>query len=76
MTERNGVAGPEPFARVFRHWIGERPYVCLGDNCPLCGVGDEAKAVMFFDATDSGPEGVRALEGPEVTQHELMEATA
>jgi hypothetical protein len=74
MTEQARVASTEPFARIFRHWIGERPYVCLGANCPLCDVGDAPEAAVLFSNTISGPEDGRAQEVAEIESRELETA--
>lgn len=59
-------AEPEPFAFFYRHWVqtdaGKRPYVCLGDECPLCDVGDEAKPVMMFNVITVADASLRVWE--------------
>jgi hypothetical protein len=46
---------PEPFASYKQHWVsqgakkGDRPYTCLGLDCPLCDISDKASATYVFN---------------------------
>lgn len=42
-------AEAEPFAFIYRHWVNKIPYTCVGEDCPLCEVGDRAKPVVFYN---------------------------
>jgi hypothetical protein len=46
----------EPFETYYRHWLrgvqGRQTYVCLGDDCPLCDVGDQPAFVVLFNIVD------------------------
>lgn len=46
----------EPFDSYYRHWLrgvkGRQTYVCLGDNCPLCDIGDDPGFVVLFNVVD------------------------
>lgn len=59
-------AEPEPFALIFRHWVpterGRRPWTCLGDDCPLCDVGDQAKEVLFFNVITVADASLKVWE--------------
>lgn len=49
-------AEAEPFAFIYRHLVDKIPHTCIGDDCPLCEVGDKPKPVVFYsviDLTDS-----------------------
>lgn len=44
----------EPFASFRQHWVstgreGNRPYVCIGQGCPLCELGDSGSATYLFN---------------------------
>ena len=42
----------EPFATYNQHWIerpGKKSFVCLGDDCPLCDIGDRPTAYAVFN---------------------------
>jgi hypothetical protein len=47
----------EPFVSYRQHWIddgqspgkGDRPYTCVGIDCPLCGIGDRPSASFMFN---------------------------
>lgn len=53
---------PEPFANFFRHWVGKRPYTCLGDICPLCDAGDRSKPVLMYNIYDFDDDQVKVWE--------------
>jgi hypothetical protein len=57
---------PEPFAHFFRHWVqtseGRRGRVCIGDDCPLCNIGDSPKPVMLFNVVDMDDQQVNVWE--------------
>jgi hypothetical protein len=41
----------EPTATYYEHaWDGKQ-YICLGEDCPLCEIGDQPKLTAIFDAT-------------------------
>lgn len=47
----------EPIASFYQHWVLQangkrRPYTCLGDTCPLCGVGDRPKPCLLWNVVD------------------------
>lgn len=47
----------EPVAHFYEHWVPtengkKRPYVCLGDVCALCGIGDRSKPVLMYNVVD------------------------
>jgi len=64
----------EPSLTYYEHWLneldGKKSFVCLGDDCPLCEIGDDPRYRVCFDVIDlSGPgdpkAGVwRATPGP------------
>lgn len=44
----------EPFASYRQHWVGsgqgsDRPYTCIGTDCPLCASGDNSSATYAFN---------------------------
>jgi hypothetical protein len=48
---------PEPITHYYEHWVPrangkKRPYVCLGDVCAICGIGDRAKPVLLWNIVD------------------------
>jgi hypothetical protein len=48
---------PEPITHFYQHWVPagngkNRPYVCLGESCPLCADGDRAKPVLLWNVVD------------------------
>lgn len=49
------VLEPEPFCSFMQHWIssgpgqGDRPYVCLRVDCPLCEIGDSPNKTHLFN---------------------------
>lgn len=51
----------EPIAVYSQHWIerpGKRSWVCLGEDCPLCAVGDKpGRKVSFSIVNLSAPDG-------------------
>jgi hypothetical protein len=70
----------KPYASFRRHWIdrvgiGKRAYVCLqsiGQDCPLCNVGDKPGAVTAFNIallSDDGTAVVKSWDcGVKLTQ--------
>lgn len=47
----------EPITHYYEHWVPQangkkRPYVCLGDVCALCGIGDRSKPVLLWNVVD------------------------
>lgn len=54
----------EPFAAFHQHWIerqGQRSFICLGDDCPLCEAGSRASAQFCFNVAELTPG-----EGPKI----------
>lgn len=48
-----------PFATFFQHWLkraGKQSFVCLGPECPLCGIGDIPKARAAFSMVNLSSE--------------------
>ena len=43
----------EPFAVFAQHWVsqakGRKNFVCLGEDCPLCDVGDDPRTMVAFN---------------------------
>jgi hypothetical protein len=70
----------EPFASVGSHWVneikeGKRSFNCLEDQCPLCGVGHKARALVYFNVTPINingeaqePQVVALKAGPMLTE--------
>lgn len=53
-----------PFATFNQHWLeraGKKSFVCLGEQCPLCGIGDTPRAKAAFSVVNLSAE-----EGPAV----------
>jgi hypothetical protein len=52
-----------PYANVSVHWIegrkGKRSFVCYGDSCPLCDVGNSPKAEYRFNVATLTSEDPR-----------------
>lgn len=50
------ILDEEPFSTYAEHWIDERKgkksFVCLGDDCPLCAIGDTPKGFALFNILD------------------------
>jgi hypothetical protein len=41
-----------PYANLKIHWLerkGKRSFVCVGDDCPLCAIGDDPKGEFRFN---------------------------
>jgi hypothetical protein len=63
---------PDPFAVIFQHWVSQRPYTCLEENCPLCAAGVPTRFVAMFNTFDmktgkvlhwsAGPNAVQAVQ--------------
>lgn len=55
----------ENFANYRQHWIPagagqpDRPYVCIGFECPLCDIGDRTSATFMYNVLD-----MSASDGP------------
>lgn len=48
-----------PFAVFKQHWIerpGKKSFVCLEDECPLCGIGDTPRAKAAFSIVNLSAE--------------------
>lgn len=59
--------GDAPFASYNEHWIsreGKKSFTCLGDDCPLCDVGDKPSGRVAFN--------VIQLHEDEAPTHELL----
>jgi hypothetical protein len=45
-----------PFATFAQHWIddipGKKSWICVGDDCPLCDIGDSPAAIACFNVID------------------------
>lgn len=54
----------DPIAVYSQHWIerpGKRSWICIGEDCPLCGVGDKpGRKVSFSVINLSAPDGAVA----------------
>lgn len=58
----------EPYANVATHWLerkGKKSFICLGNGCPLCGIGDRPRATYNFNVVKLG-EGDPTLYSWEV----------
>lgn len=59
----------EPVLSYQQHWVernGKKSFICLGNTCPLCDVGDKKSAKTVFNVAhldDDGKVTVRALFG-------------
>lgn len=46
----------EPSLTYYEHWLneldGKTSFVCLGDDCPLCEIGDDPRYRVCFDVID------------------------
>lgn len=54
----------EPFASFRQHWVamgggqGNRPFTCIGIDCPLCESGNQSSATFMFNILHvSSPQG-------------------
>lgn len=72
---------PEPFASYRQHWIdrqsGKRSWVCIEDDCPLCGAGDTPGFRIAFNVlllSDGKPQNKVWEVGPRLA--EQLEAKA
>lgn len=62
----------EPFVTYVQHWIDERDgkksFICLEENCPLCDIGSDTRAMAVFNLaliTDGNePEVMQLVTGP------------
>lgn len=57
----------EPFSTYNQHWIerdGKKSFICLGDDCPLCDIGDDPTAYAVFNIIDlsEGKPSVKIIE--------------
>lgn len=63
-----------PFAVFKQHWIerpGKKSFVCLEDDCPLCGIGDTPRAKAAFSVVNLSAEEPVAeilLTSPSLTR--------
>lgn len=49
----------EPFAVFNQHWLtrpGKKSFVCLGQDCPLCGIGDTPRNKTAFSVINLSAE--------------------
>lgn len=50
------ILDAEPFSVYSEHWIDELPgkksFICLGDDCPLCAIGDKPRVYSLFNILD------------------------
>lgn len=54
----------DPFAAFRQHWLerqGQRSFVCIGDDCPLCDAGSITSAQFCFNVVELSPN-----EDPEI----------
>jgi hypothetical protein len=46
----------EPFVTYYQHWLqeldGRKSFPCIGDNCPLCEIGDDPRFLAVFNVID------------------------
>jgi hypothetical protein len=46
----------EPFVTYYQHWLqeldGKKSFTCLGDDCPLCEIGDDPRFLAVFNVID------------------------
>ena len=53
----------EPYAAYRQHWIegltstGKKSFTCLGDNCPLCDIGDSPALQVCFNVINLSTGG-------------------
>lgn len=70
------ILDDEPFSVYAEHWLdeitsGKRSFVCIGDNCPLCDIGDKPRVYAMFNIVDlSDPED------PKVFPWKVSQTTA
>lgn len=57
------ILDEEPFSVYAEHWLDDLPantkksYVCIGEDCPLCDIGEKARVYSMFNILDlSDPE--------------------
>jgi hypothetical protein len=59
------VMDDEPFSVYAEHWLdekqGKKSYVCIGEGCPLCAIGDKPRVYALFNVVD-----LRDPENPTV----------
>lgn len=50
------ILDAEPFSVYAEHWLddkkGKKSYVCIGDDCPLCAIGDKPRVYTMFNVLD------------------------
>lgn len=65
----------EPFTVYAEHWIDERQgkksFVCIGDDCPLCAIGDKPRVYAMFNVLD-----LRDPEDPQVFPWKVSQTVA
>lgn len=74
------ILDEEPFSVYAEHWIDELPkkksFVCIGDDCPLCAIGEKARVYAMFnilDLTDPEDPKVRPWKVSQTTSDVLQE---
>jgi hypothetical protein len=63
----------EPYATFNQHWVdrqGQRSFVCLGDDCPLCEAGSRPTLQVCFNVIELANDGEPRLRsfqfGPRI----------
>jgi hypothetical protein len=50
------ILDEEPFSNYAEHWLdekkGKKSYVCIGEDCPLCNIGDKPRVYSMFNVLD------------------------
>lgn len=50
------IMDEEPFSVYAEHWLdekeGKKSYVCIGEGCPLCAIGDKPRVYLLFNVLD------------------------
>lgn len=69
------ILDDEPFSVYAEHWLDERSgkksFVCIGDDCPLCNVGDKPRVYAMFNIVD-----LRDPEDPVVLPWKVSQTVA
>lgn len=59
----------EPYSAFRQHWLertGQRSFVCIGDDCPLCEAGSTTSAQFCFNVVELTPN-----EAPEIRSYQV-----
>lgn len=50
------IMDDEPFSVYSEHWLdekqGKKSYVCIGEGCPLCAIGEKPRVYLLFNVLD------------------------